>query len=100
MNLFVIPWLELAVFVPLVGATVAVCLRDPKAAARCGIGFTAATLVCAIIAWVGHESGAAPGGGAAWDVLPRLLGRQLLVVDQLSAPLLPLVALLHFLAVV
>ncbi len=59
----------------------------------------------ALVAWrtfspVGPESpgGAAPGDG--WHLLPSAIGRDLLAVDQLSAPLLPWVALLYFLTAI
>ena len=100
MNLFSIPWLELTLLIPLGGALWTWLSRDSRSAARLGFVFTALTLVCAMLAWVGHESGASPGGATAWDLLPRLLGHRILHLDELSAPLLPLIALLHFLTVV
>ncbi|HEV3438074.1 MAG TPA: proton-conducting transporter membrane subunit [Gemmata sp.] len=99
MNLYAIPWLELSILVPLVGAAASWWYRGNDASSRCGLGSTAATLVCTLLAWAGFEASANPGGAAVWEVLPRLLGKRFLEIDQLSAPLLPLVALLHFLIV-
>jgi NADH-quinone oxidoreductase subunit M len=99
MNLFAIPWLELTVLVPLVGAACARG-REYRSGARLGFVFSAAALACALLAWLGHQTGRSPGGTTAWDVLPRLTGRLVFRIDELSAPLLPLVALLHFLTVV
>jgi NADH-quinone oxidoreductase subunit M len=99
-NLFAIPWLELTVLVPVVGALCAWRVREADAGARLGFAFTGVTLACAVLAWLGHQTGASPGGATAWNLLPRLTGYRLLVIDDLSAPLLPLVALLHFLTVV
>lgn len=99
MNFYAIPWLELSILVPLIGAAVSWWYRGSDANSRCGLGFTAATLVCTLLAWSGFEANANPGGAAAWDILPGLLGKRFLEIDQLSAPLLPLVALLHFLIV-
>ncbi|MBN9120504.1 MAG: oxidoreductase [Planctomycetes bacterium] len=56
------------------------------------LGFTGATLACTVLATFAFSAGAAP----AWGPLPRAVGAAF-AVDELSAPLLPLVALLHFL---
>lgn len=99
MNIYSVPWLELTVAVPFLGAVGAWALRGSNSGHRYGLVVTAATLACAAVAWLGHQTGANPGGAAAWEVLPALLGFQLFEVDELNAPLLPLVALLHFLTV-
>lgn len=83
-----VPWLELAVLVPLAGAPLVGRLRDTYAASRWCLAFTGAALGCSAAAWAGVELGPSAGEHAA--------GR-LLVLDRLSAPLLPLVALLYFL---
>jgi NADH-quinone oxidoreductase subunit M len=99
MNPFAISWLELSILVPLLGALVTWASRGSNARASCGLAFTAATLACSLMAWAGFQTGASPGGAAPWEVLPGLLNKRLLVIDELSAPLLPLVALIHFLLV-
>jgi NADH-quinone oxidoreductase subunit M len=78
-----IPWLELAVFLPLLGAVVVGLMRDPARAAAWCLGFTGASLACSVAAGLGY--GAAPMEG------------RFLRLDSLSAPLVPLVALIHFL---
>ena len=93
MNVWDIPWLELAVAVSLTGSLAVSRFRDPVRAFRWGVAFTAATLACALLACLGYYSGA--GGGES--VQPALFGRTLFGVDELSAPLVALVALLHFL---
>jgi NADH-quinone oxidoreductase subunit M len=95
MNVWEIPWLELAVAVPLAGSLAVSRFRDPVRAFRWGVAFTAATLACALLACLGYYVGAADG--AARSVQPALFGRTLFGVDELSAPLVALVALLHFL---
>ncbi|HVK19687.1 MAG TPA: proton-conducting transporter membrane subunit [Fimbriiglobus sp.] len=92
-----VPWLELAVFVPLAGAPLVGRVRDPLAASRWCLGFAAVALACASAAWAGVAFDLAPGGAGPNDLLPLLLGARVLSLDALSAPLLPLVALLHFL---
>src|SRR5829696_958282 len=65
MNLSAVPWLELTVAVPLLGAAAAACGRDGDTRRRVGSAATALTLVCAVLAWLGHETGASPDGAAA-----------------------------------
>ena len=79
-----VPWLELAVAVPLAGAVAVARVRDAGTAARWATGFAGLTTVCALAACVGFYAGRPPGDGP-------------LALDHLTAPLLPLVALLHFL---
>jgi NADH-quinone oxidoreductase subunit M len=92
-----VPWLELAVFVPLVGAPVVGLLRDPFTASRWCLGFAGAGLACAFAGWAGVAFDLAPSGTSPNDLLPGLFGVRVLSLDALSAPLVPLVALLHFL---
>jgi NADH-quinone oxidoreductase subunit M len=89
-----IPWLELALVVALIGSVWVSCLREPIRAFRWGLGFTGATLGCAILTWLAY---ALHPAGQAWSAQPALFGRQLFAVDQLTAPLVVVVALLHFL---
>lgn len=93
-----VPWLELALVLPLIGALCVARVRDNIAASRWSLAFSGLTLACAVGAWLGVSYGYAPGGVTPSDVLPRLYGgERFLLLDQVSAPLLPLVALLHFL---
>ncbi len=96
MNLGSVPWLELAIAVPLAGSLGVSRFRDPVRAFRWGLTFTGATLACALLAWLDFSTGSLPGT-ADLSVQPRLFGRTLFAVDGLSAPLIVLVALLHFL---
>ena len=97
MTLFTLPWLELSVFVPLAGALWVGRVRDPAAALRWCLAFAGLALACTLLVLVGQATGESPTGASEWDVLPRLAGARVLEVDALSAPLLPLVALLHLL---
>lgn len=97
MNLFDIPWLEMALLIPLVGAAWVSRVKNRVVAAWWCLGFTGATLICTFIVWLGQRLGYAPS--SKWDLTPRLIGQSWLGVDELSAPLLPLVTLLHFLVV-
>ena len=83
MTLASVPWLELAVAIPLLGAlALAVArVRDPLASYRWCLGFAGAGLACALAAAL--TFGAAGAGSA--DVLPRVLGRRAFALDRGTA---------------
>jgi NADH-quinone oxidoreductase subunit M len=95
MNLLHLPWLEIAIALPLVGAAIVSQIRDRFLAYRWGLGFFAAVFACTVLAWLGFYL------GVPSDVLYRLqlesFGKKYLFLDQLGAPLVPAVALVHFL---
>jgi NADH-quinone oxidoreductase subunit M len=99
MNLFTLPWLELSVALPILGAICLARVRNPVVALRWCFAFTAITFACTLFVFVGQETGDAAIGASSLDLQSRLFGTRLLEVDALSAPLLPLVALLHFLTI-
>ena len=85
MNPLLLLWLEIAVAIPLLAAASIAGLRDRLLALRacaavCGLAFAAA-----FFAWLAQYTGASTGTGPV------------LRVDELSAPLLPAIALLHLL---
>lgn len=88
MNPFAVPWLELSVIVLLIGAASVVWLRDARLASRWCLGFAAAAFGCTVMASAGYSAGQPPAA-AKWQTV--------FVVDDLNAPLLPVVALLHVL---
>ncbi len=97
MNLLYLPWLELAIGVSLLGALVVGCMRRPARAYPWGLGFAGAAFACAVLAWLRFYLGTPPDALDAWSVQPYLFGRRVLALDELSAPLVPAVALIHFL---
>ncbi|HEX3657456.1 MAG TPA: proton-conducting transporter membrane subunit [Pirellulales bacterium] len=95
MNAWQLPWLELAMIVSLVGSPLVSRLRDPERAYRWGLALTGLSFACSVLAWIGFDLGISSLD--RWSVQPWLFGRQLFALDDLNAPLIPLVALLHFL---
>ncbi len=85
MNLLTLPWAESCVLLPLAGAVGVRLLRDPAAAGRWTLAVSAAVFACSLLPWIALRAGL-PGG-------------RYFAVDALSAPMLPLVALLHLLTV-
>jgi len=94
-----IPWIELAILLPLVGAFWVRLLRDPDVAREHSLWISGLALVCACGAWLSLDTTGRTVTLAReqWEWTSRLIGRDLFVVDELSAPLLPLVALLFLL---
>jgi NADH-quinone oxidoreductase subunit M len=91
-----VPWLELAIVVPLLGSLSVSRFRNPVRAFHWGLAFTAITLACAILAGLGFFLDP-PAAEGCWSAQPYLFAQDLFSIDEFSAPLVPLVALLHFL---
>lgn len=95
------PFLELAIFVPLIGALWVRQLKDPLAARRVCLLFTGAAFCFTFGAWQDFAFLGVREADDKWRLLPDLLnGFEPFVIDRLSAPLLPLSALLYFLTTV
>src|SRR5262245_39718227 len=91
-------WAELAILAALIGSAVVSRLRDPAVAWRWGLGFTGATLILSAMACIGFYGCRAAGLDDGWSLQSYFFGAKWFEVDELSAPLIPLAALLHFLA--
>jgi NADH-quinone oxidoreductase subunit M len=98
MNELHLPWLELAIAIPLIGAALVARLRDAEAARRWSLVVCAATFACTAAAWIDFAWIHAP---LAHDPGPfGTLLNEFLEMDPLSAPLLPLAALLYLLTAI
>jgi NADH-quinone oxidoreductase subunit M len=95
MSIWDVPWLDLSIIVALIGALWVSQVREPLRAARLGLVFTGIAFAFTFLAWLGYYVGADSIRRASFQTL--LLGREILILDELSAPLVPTVALLHFL---
>ncbi len=94
---FHLPWLELAILFCLVGGAWVGRLRNPHVARRWALLFSGLALVATTGAWLDFDYLDAQQADDTFHLLSHLAGRELLVMDELSAPLLPLAALLFFL---
>ncbi len=95
-----LPWLELAILLPFVGSLAVLFVRDPDTAWKralvvCGLAF-----VCTVGAWLDFGRMHRFEAHDHWNLASRVLGSDAVVIDELSAPLLPLAALLYLLTVV
>jgi NADH-quinone oxidoreductase subunit M len=93
------PWLELSILIPLIGAVLVARVRDPVQARTWSVVASGLTLMTAFAAWEDFGLLNAKEADDAWHLLSRLFGREIFVIDQLSAPLLPLTALLYTLTI-
>jgi NADH-quinone oxidoreductase subunit M len=92
-----LPWLEVAILLAMLGAMGVSRVRDPQRAARLGTAITGLVFLCTLLAWAGFALGVARTAGTAWSLQTYVGGRQLFGLDDLSAPLVAVAALLHFL---
>ncbi len=92
-------WIEAAALVAAVGSLCVVRVRDPLRAWRWGLLFTAFALVFSILAGLEFYGHWPSSGNLQWSQQLRPWGTEWFGVDELSAPLFPLVALLHFFTV-
>lgn len=95
MSVLHLPWLELCILLPLSGALWVGRTRDADRARRHSVVLKTLILLCAVGAWQDFESLHAFEAHDRFDVVSRFCGNDALVIDELSAPLLALAALLH-----
>src|SRR4029453_717363 len=95
-----LPFLELAILLPLVGSLLVSRLRDPERARVWCLVFCGATLACAVGAWQDFNWSHLSAAQDRWDLVEWLTGHDWLVIDELSAPLLPLASLLYLLTTI
>ncbi len=97
MNLLHLPWLELAIAIAMGGSPIVARFRDPSRAYRWGLTCIGLSFVCTLWAWLAFYLGVSAEELARYSPQVRLFGQRLFSLDELSAPLVPIVALLHFL---
>ena len=100
MNDLPISWVELAVIVPLLGALGVARFRDLDRARHWSVALTGLALLCAVGAWRDFQVVDTTSANSDAHLTTRILGCEVFEIDQLSAPLLPLTALLYFLTTV
>jgi NADH-quinone oxidoreductase subunit M len=92
-----LPWLEIAILVAALGAMGVSRVRHPQRAARLGTAFTGTVFLCTVLAWAAFALEVSPAAGVAWSAQTYLGGPPLFGLDDLSAPLVVVAALMHFL---
>jgi NADH-quinone oxidoreductase subunit M len=92
-----LPWLEFTIITPLIAALWVFRIQDPELARKRTLIATGLTLFFALGAWEDFNTLDTFEAHDHWDIVAPLLGENAVVIDELSAPLLPLAALLYFL---
>lgn len=99
MTEFSAPWLHLAILLPLVGAIWARLARNPDVARRRSLVAATLALACALAAWGETTLSSGDDFYDRFDITAKLFGDTIFSIDRLSAPLVPLGALLYLLTV-
>ncbi len=92
-----LPWLELSILIALVGAVLVSRLRSPDEARHWSLVCSGLVLASTVGAWIDFHEMHVKEADDSLRVMTYVLGREYLIIDQLSAPLLALTALLFFL---
>lgn len=94
-----LPWLELSILTPILGAIVIAFLSNPERARNVCISVCTLTLCFAAGEWIDFASLGTFEAHDHWDVIELIFHRDVFVIDELSAPLLPLAALQYLMTV-
>jgi NADH-quinone oxidoreductase subunit M len=92
-----LPWLEAAILLALVGAFAVSRVGHIERAWRWGVAFTGLVFACTVLASFGFFFHERQEAYPDWSLQSYVFGPPYLGLDELNAPLLPAVALLHFL---
>lgn len=100
MNLLLLPWLEIAIGLALLGALCVSRWRNPQRAAQWALTFTGLVFVCTVLTALGFYFYVPSEVTESGVLQASFFARPPLQVDELSAPLIPAIALLHLLTAV
>jgi NADH-quinone oxidoreductase subunit M len=91
------PWLEACILTPLIGALALTRMEDRYQARRWCVYFSGLTFIFAFTEFIDFVLQGAIHASDAFHLTKRLFGQEWFTIDQFSAPLLPLMALMYFL---
>jgi len=94
-----LPWLEISILLPLIGAAVVAFQKDSSVARNWALVFSGLALLCTFLQWQDFWLLQAHEADDPGHLMSLLFKREVLVLDELSAPLVPLVALLYLLTI-
>jgi NADH-quinone oxidoreductase subunit M len=95
-----LPWLELSILVPVLGALCLGRVRNLDFLRKWSVVLSGIALGCALAAWYDFSALQGTEVTSPRSLSGRALGRDYLAVDELNAPLLAMTAFLYFLTVV
>jgi len=94
-NTLHLPWLEISVLLPFLGAIACHFAQRPGRARTTAILFSSLTLMVTVGAWLDFYTLSATAAHDSWDLIDSVTGIDFLVIDELSAPLVPMTALIY-----
>ncbi len=94
-----LPWLEIAILLPLIGSLIVRFPKDREKARRISVGIAFLTLLAAVGEFVDFLRLGQFEAHDHWDIVASFMHQNVLVIDELSAPLFPLAALLYLLTI-
>lgn len=95
-----LPWLELSILLPLVGAIWVARQKNPDLARRCSAWVSGLTLLFTLGAVLDFTSLHVFLAHDSLDLTAQIVGHPVFLIDGVSAPLLPLTALVYLLTAV
>lgn len=93
------PWLEASILTPLFGAIIAYFIRDGLKARMCAILVCTIALLFAVGEFVDFSLLQSFEAHDHWDLITFFFNQDIFVVDELSAPLLPLATIVYLVTV-
>ncbi len=93
------PWLESAIITPLIGAVVAYLVRDVTKARITSVIFCTLAFLFAVGEFIDFSMLHAFEAHDHWDLITFFFNQDIFVVDELSAPLLPLATIVYLVTV-
>lgn len=94
-----LPWLEVALLTLMVGAVWVGRVRAARYSYRLSVIFSGIALICTVGAWQDFTHLQSFEAHDFGDLVSDFVGDDVMVIDELSAPLLPLAALLYLLTI-
>lgn len=89
-----LPWMELSILFPVLGAIFVARIKDSAISRNVCLVACSLTLVFAIGEWIDFASLHTFEAHDHWDIVEFVFHKDIFVIDELNAPLLPLAALL------
>lgn len=94
-----LPWLELSIVCPLVAAAVCFLVRDRRLAQRVAMVASGLTVGFTVGEWLDFGTLGTFSAQDRGSLVRLIFGREFFVIDELSAPLLPMTAILFTLTI-
>ncbi len=93
------PWLEASIITPLLGALIVTIIGEGNRSRLWAIGFCFVTLVFALGEWLDFSMLHTFEAHDHWDIITLFFNQDVFLIDELSAPLLSLAALIYLVTV-